>query len=96
MGHSRFEGAVHGVQHVVVRDAQDAGVVGGIARVAGFVTGVVGNGVFKGLDGRHARGDPLTVGVPMRGQMRLTRLDNGKRVEVSHHANARRCRGLDK
>ena len=70
---------------VAMREPQEAGVVGVIAGVAGLVTGAAGNGGFKGLAGRHARRNLLTFGVPMRGEMRFTRLDNGLSVEVSHH-----------
>ena len=74
-----------GEVRVAMREPQDAGVVGVIASVAGLVTGAAGSGGFKGLAGRHARRDLMTFGVPMRGEMRFTRLDNGHSVEVSHH-----------
>ena len=77
-----------GEVRVALREAQDAGVTGVIASVAGLVTGAAGSGGFKGLGGRHARCDLLDFGVPMRGEMRFTRLDNGRSVEVSHHPEA--------
>jgi hypothetical protein len=77
-----------GEVRVAMREPQDAGVVGVIASVAGLVTGAAGGGGFKGLGGRYARRDLLTFGVPMRGEMRFTRLDNGQSVEVSHHSDA--------
>lgn len=70
---------------VAMREPQDVGVVGVIASVAGLVTGAAGGGGFKGLAGRHSRRDLLTYGVPMHGEMRFTRIDNGQSVEVSHH-----------
>ena len=73
---------------VAMREPQDAGVTGVIASVATLVTGAAGNGGFKGLAGRHGRRDLLTFGVPMRGEMRFTRLDNHQSVEVSHHPEA--------
>ncbi|MBP6719245.1 MAG: hypothetical protein KA173_10305 [Rhodoferax sp.] len=73
---------------VAMREPHDAGVVGVIASVAGLVTGAAGNAGFKGLAGRHTRRDLLTYHVPMRGEMRLTRLDNGQSVQVSHHPEA--------
>ena len=73
---------------LAMREPQDAGVVGVIASVAGLVTGAAGSGGFRGLAGRHARRNLLTFEVPMRGEMRLTRLDNGHSVEVSHHTEA--------
>jgi len=73
---------------VELREAQDAGVAGVIASVAGLVAGAAGSGGFKGLAGRHVRRDLLAFGVPMRGEMRFTRIDNGRSVEVSHHMDA--------
>lgn len=77
-----------GEVRVAMREPQDAGVVGVIASVAGLVTGAASSGGFKGLAGRHARRDLLTYGVPMRGEMRFTRMDTGQSVEVSHHPEA--------
>lgn len=70
---------------VAMREPQDAGVVGVIASVAGLVTGAAGSGGFQGLAGRFTRRDLLTYNVPMRGEMRFTRLDNGQSIGVSHH-----------
>lgn len=77
-----------GELRVELRESQDAGVAGVIASVASLVTGAAGPGGFKGLAGRHARRDLLAFGVPMRGEMRFTRLDDGRSVEVSHHLEA--------
>ena len=77
-----------GEVRVALRGPQDEGVVGVIASVVGLVTGAAGSGGFQGLAGRHARRDLLTYGVPMRGEMRFTRMDNGQSVEVSHHPTA--------
>jgi hypothetical protein len=77
-----------GEVRVAMCEPQDAGVAGVIASVAGLVTGAAGSGGFKGLAGRHARRDLLTFDVPMRGEMRFTRADNGQSVEVSHHPEA--------
>lgn len=77
-----------GEVRVAMRDPQDAGVTGVIASVAGLVTGAAGSGGFKGLAGRHGRRDLLVFGVPMRGEMRFTRLDTDRSVEVSHHPEA--------
>lgn len=73
---------------VEMRAPQDAGVTGVIASVAGLLTGAAGTGGFKGLAGRHARRDLLAFGVPMRGEMRFTRLDSGHGVELSHNPGA--------
>jgi len=77
-----------GELRVELREAQDTGVAGVIASVASLLTGAAGPGGFKGLAGRHARRELLAFGVPMRGEMRFTRLDNGRSVEVSHHLEA--------
>ena len=53
-----------------------------------FAFGAAGPGGFKGLGGRHARCNLLAFGIPMRGQMRFTRLDDGRSVEVSHDTQA--------
>ncbi|HSW27471.1 MAG TPA: hypothetical protein VLJ62_32235, partial [Burkholderiaceae bacterium] len=77
-----------GEVRVELREAQDEGVAGVTASVAGLVTGAAGIGGFKGLAGRHARRDLLRFDVPMHGEMRFTRLDSGQSVEVSHHIDA--------
>ena len=77
-----------GEVHVAMREPHGEGVVGVIASVAGLVTGAAGSSGFQGLAGRDARRDLLTYGVPMRGEMRFTRMDNGQSVEVSHHPTA--------
>ena len=77
-----------GELRVELREAQDAGVAGVIASVASLVTGAAGSGGFKGLAGRFARQGLLRFGVPLRGEMRFTRLDDGRSVEVSHHMEA--------
>lgn len=73
---------------VQMREAEDAGVAGVIAAVASLVTGAAGRGGFKGLAGLHRRCDLLGFGVAMQGQMRFTRLDDGRAVEVSHRTEA--------
>ncbi len=73
---------------VAMREPQDAGVAGVIASVAGLVTGAAGKGGFNGLAGRYTRRDLLTYNVPMRGEMRFTRVDNGQSIQVSHHPEA--------
>ena len=74
-----------GELRVELREAQDAGVAGVIGSVASLVTGAAGPGGFHGLGGQHVRRGLLEFGQTMRGQMRVTRLDTGRSVEVSHH-----------
>ncbi len=77
-----------GELRVELRDPQEAGVTGVIASVAGLITGAAGPGGFQGLAGRHGRRGLLAFGQPMRGELRITRLDTGRSVEVSHHPQA--------
>jgi len=78
------ETARRGEIRVELRQTNDEGVAGVIASVAGLVTGAANEGGFKGLAGRFARNGLLRFGMPMRGEMRFTRLDNGRSVELSH------------
>ena len=73
---------------VELRQAIDEGVAGVIAGVAGLVTGAANEGGFKGLAGRFARNGLLRFGVPMRGEIRFTRLDTGQAIELSHRPQA--------
>lgn len=73
---------------VELRQDVDEGVAGVIAGVASLVTGAANEGGFKGLAGRYARNDLLRFGVPMRGEIRFARLDNGRSVELSHRPQA--------
>jgi hypothetical protein len=73
---------------VELRQAIDEGVAGVIAGVAGLVTGAANEGGFKGLAGRFARNGLLRFGVPMRGEIRFTRLDSGQAIELSHRPQA--------
>lgn len=68
---------------VELREQLDDGVAGVIASVVSLVTGAANAGGFKGFAGRHGRKDLLAFGVPMRGDIRLTRLDNGQSVEFT-------------
>ncbi|HSB25933.1 MAG TPA: hypothetical protein VLE94_22760 [Burkholderiaceae bacterium] len=69
---------------VELRQAIDEGVAGVVASVAGLVTGAANEGGFKGLAGRFARQGLLRFGVPMSDEVRFTRLDNGRSVDLSH------------
>jgi hypothetical protein len=69
---------------VELHQRADEGVAGVVASVASLVTGAANEGGFKGLAGRFARQGLLRFGVAMRGEIRFTRLDNGRAVELSH------------
>jgi hypothetical protein len=77
-----------GELRVELREELEDGVTGVIASVAGLITGAAGAGGFHGLAGRHRRRGLLEFGKPMRGEMRITRLDTGDSVEVSHYTQA--------
>jgi hypothetical protein len=80
-----------GGMRVEMRQAFDEGVAGVIAGVVGLITGAANEGGFKGLAGRFGRQGLLRFGVPMAGEIRFTRLDTGRSVEVAHRPQ--RCPG---
>ncbi len=77
-----------GGMRVELRQAVDEGVAGVIASVAGLITGAATEGGFKGLAGRFARQGLLRFSVPMTGEIRFTRLDSGRSVEVAYRPQA--------
>lgn len=77
-----------GGMRVELRQAVDEGVAGVIASVVGLITGAANEGGFKGLAGRFGRQGLLHFGVPMAGDVRFTRLDTGRSVEVAHRPQA--------
>lgn len=69
---------------VELREPQDAGVAGVIGAVLGLVTGAAGDGGFRGIGGRFVRRERLFFGRPLaHGEVRFTRLDDGRAVEAS-------------
>ncbi|MDO9284169.1 MAG: hypothetical protein Q7U26_04680 [Aquabacterium sp.] len=77
-----------GGMRVELRQAVDEGVAGVIAGVVGLITGAANEGGFKGLASRFGRQGLLHFGVPMAGDVRFTRLDTGRSVEVAHRPQA--------
>lgn len=73
---------------VEFRQPLDEGVVGVIASVVSLVTGAANAGGFKGLAGHFGRKDLLQFEVPMRGDIRLTRLDSGQSVEFMRRGHS--------
>ena len=67
---------------VELRGALDEGTTGVVASVAALVTGAAGEGGFKGIAGRFVRCGLLVFGAPIGADLRFTRLDNGRSVEV--------------
>ncbi len=76
---------VRGEIRVEMRGALDEGVEGVIGSCIGLVTGAANEGGFKGLGGRYARNLRLSYGADIEGDVRLTRLDNGERIEMSYN-----------
>jgi len=67
---------------VEVREALEEGVSGVVASVAGLLTGAAGDGGFKGIAGRFSRRGLLRFGAPLTADLRFTRLDSGRSVEI--------------
>jgi hypothetical protein len=57
-------------------------VSGVLASVAGLITGAAGEGGFKGIAGRFARRGLLAFGAPIAADLRFTRVDTGRSVEI--------------
>lgn len=74
-----------GEVRVELRQPHDEGVAGVIGNVAGLLTGAAGDGGFKGLAGRFSRRGLLAYGAPIDGDIRYTRTDTGKSIEVAYH-----------
>ena len=77
-----------GDMRVELKQSIEEGVAGVIASVAGLITGAAGDGGFKGLAGRFTRRGLLRFAVPMAGDIRFTRLDTGRAVELAHRPQA--------
>lgn len=68
---------------VDLRELADAGVAGVVARVAALPTGAAGDEGFKGIAGRFVRRGLLRFGAAIDGELRFTRLDDGRAVETA-------------
>ncbi len=77
-----------GELRVELRQRSDEGVAGVVASVAGLITGAANEGGFKGLAGRFGRQGLLRFGVAMSGDIRFSRLDTGRTVELVHNPRA--------
>lgn len=71
-----------GAIRVQLREQLADGVAGVVASVAGLITGAAAEGGFKGIAGRFERRGLLAFGAPIAKDMRFTRLDTGRAVEV--------------
>ena len=70
---------------VALRENIDSGVAGGIASVAGLLTGAAGEGGFKGLGGRYSRRNLLQFGVAGSSGMSFMRRDTNVAVDCELH-----------
>ena len=71
-----------GAIRVELRETLEEGTAGVVASVAGLLTGAAGEGGFKGIAGSFVRRGLLVFGAPIGADLRLTRLDTGRSVEV--------------
>ncbi len=74
-----------GAVEVLMDDAQDDGVTGVMAGVAGLLTGAAGPGGFKGIAGRFGRNDLLRFDAGIGAEMGFRRLDTGRAVTCHYH-----------
>lgn len=70
---------------VELREPQAAGTAGVVGNVMGLLTGAAGEGGFKGLGGRLGRAHLLRYGVALPAEVRFTRLDTGRAVDLNYH-----------
>jgi len=68
---------------VAFGERQENGVTGVIASVATLLTGAAGSGGFKGLAGRFSRRDLLAFDVAGVDEIRFTRRDTGRSVDIA-------------
>jgi formylmethanofuran dehydrogenase subunit E len=82
--HNNDELPIRGNIKVEMRGKKGESVVGVIANVASFITGAKEEDGFKGLGGIFSRNNLLFFGAKIQGEMKFTRLDTKKSVEVSY------------
>lgn len=76
---------VRGHIAVEMQGNRSEGVVGVMANVISYLTGAADESGFKGLAGRFQRSERLAFNRSINSEVRFTRLDNGKKVQVSAH-----------
>lgn len=86
---------VRGEIKVELRDAKNEGTTGVLANVASFITGAKEEDGFKGLQGKYFRHNLLKYESSIKGEMRFTRLDNYKSVEVAYDLSDVTLSGFD-
>jgi len=76
--------AVRSEIEVSMKSPKDEGVTGVIGNVISYIVGAGDNGGFKGIGGKFSRDNLLNFDNPTQElTVKLTRIDNGKSVEVS-------------
>lgn len=74
---------VRGNIAVAWQDERDEGVTGVMAAVVTLITGAADDSGFKGIGGYFQRSERVHFGEAIAGEVRFTRLDTGKSVQVS-------------
>lgn len=70
---------------VSMRDDKDEGVTGVVCNVLSFIVGAGDTGGFKGIKGCFSRDGLVTYGMPMEGEVTLTRVDTDASVSISYN-----------
>jgi len=74
--------------HIAMRDEETEGVTGVIGTVVAFIAGANGAGGFKGIGGHFPRNNLVSYGIPMEGEVTLTRTDTNTSVTLSYSTAA--------
>ncbi|QKF74202.1 hypothetical protein AFAEC_2051 [Aliarcobacter faecis] len=86
---------VRGEIKVELRDVKSFGTTGVLANVASFITGAKEEDGFKGLQGQYFRNNLLKYESSIRGDIKFTRLDNNKSVEIMYDLSNVTLSGFD-
>ena len=73
-----------GAIEVAFTNPEDEGVTGVIASIFTLITGASGVGGFKGIQGNFSRNNKLLFAKALKSQMKVTRLDTLKSIELSY------------
>lgn len=70
---------------ISMRENKNEGVTGVVCNVLSFIVGASDTGGFKGIKGYFSRNDLVTYGIPMEGEVTLTRVDTDDSVSISYN-----------
>jgi len=73
---------------VEMRNNKADGVTGVIATTISFITGASDDAGFKGIGGNMSRNNLLSYGASISKEIRLTRLDNNKSIEINYNPSS--------